>query len=102
MLLANPLDSSSWTPSMLGETASALYPPPPKEGGELPRWSKVLAGPTPEEPGTRIGPYKLLQPIGEGGMGTVWMAEQMEPIKRIVALKLIKPGMDSAQVLARF
>jgi WD40 repeat protein/serine/threonine protein kinase len=55
-----------------------------------------------EKPGTRIGPYKLLQQIGEGGMGTVYMAEQEEPIRRKVALKIIKPGMDSAQVLARF
>jgi serine/threonine protein kinase len=52
--------------------------------------------------GTRIGPYKLLQQIGEGGMGTVWMAEQTEPVQRRVALKLIKAGLDSAQVLARF
>ena len=49
-----------------------------------------------------IGPYKLLQQIGEGGMGTVFMAEQEEPVRRKVALKIIKPGMDSAQVLARF
>jgi WD40 repeat protein len=48
------------------------------------------------------GRYKLLEPIGEGGMGTVWMAEQTEPIRRRVAVKLIKPGMDSSQVLARF
>ena len=48
------------------------------------------------------GRYKLLEPIGEGGMGTVWMAEQREPVKRLVALKLIKPGMDSRAVLARF
>ncbi len=48
------------------------------------------------------GRYKLLEPIGEGGMGTVWMAEQREPVKRLVALKLIKPGMDSKAVLARF
>ncbi len=52
--------------------------------------------------GTRIGPYKLLQQIGEGGMGTVYMAEQMEPVVRRVALKIIKPGMDSRQVIARF
>ncbi len=51
---------------------------------------------------SRIGPYKLLQPIGEGGMGTVYMAEQTHPVRRIVALKLIKAGMDSRQVLARF
>ncbi len=59
------------------------------------------AGPA-EGPGTVIGPYKLIEPIGEGGMGTVYMAQQAEPVKRLVALKLIKPGMDSKQVLARF
>ena len=55
-----------------------------------------------EGPGSRIGPYKLLQEIGEGGMGTVFMAEQLEPVRRMVALKVIKPGMDSKEVLARF
>jgi serine/threonine protein kinase/Flp pilus assembly protein TadD len=55
-----------------------------------------------ERPGTVIGPYKLLEQIGEGGMGTVWMAQQSEPVKRLVAIKLIKPGMDSRQVIARF
>jgi eukaryotic-like serine/threonine-protein kinase len=55
-----------------------------------------------EKVGNQIGPYKLLQQLGEGGMGTVWVAEQSEPVKRRVALKLIKPGMDSAQVLHRF
>jgi eukaryotic-like serine/threonine-protein kinase len=55
-----------------------------------------------ERPGTTIGPYKLLQQIGEGGMGLVWMAEQMQPVQRKVALKVIKPGMDSQQVVARF
>jgi serine/threonine protein kinase/tetratricopeptide (TPR) repeat protein len=54
------------------------------------------------EPGTRIGPYQLLERIGEGGMGSVWMAEQQEPVRRRVALKVIKAGMDSAQVIARF
>jgi serine/threonine protein kinase len=58
--------------------------------------------PEAETPGTRIGPYKLLQVIGEGGMGAVWMAEQHEPVRRMVALKVIKAGMDSAQVVARF
>ncbi len=52
--------------------------------------------------GTKIGPYKLLLKLGEGGMGTVYMAEQSEPVKRKVALKIVKAGMDSAQVLARF
>ena len=55
-----------------------------------------------EGPGSRIGPYKLLQQIGEGGMGVVYMAEQAEPVRRMVALKIIKPGMDSKQVIARF
>ena len=53
-------------------------------------------------PATIIGPYKLLQQIGEGGMGTVYMAEQTRPVQRKVALKIIKPGMDTAQVIARF
>jgi serine/threonine protein kinase len=52
--------------------------------------------------GDRVGPYKLLEKIGEGGMGEVWVADQLEPIKRRVALKLIKPGMDSRSVLGRF
>ncbi len=52
--------------------------------------------------GTRIGPYKLLEIIGEGGMGVVYLAEQQEPVRRQVALKVIKPGMDSKQIVARF
>ncbi len=55
-----------------------------------------------EGPGSRIGPYKLLQQIGQGGMGVVYMAEQEKPVRRRVALKIIKPGMDSAQVVGRF
>ena len=51
---------------------------------------------------TAGSPYRLIKQIGEGGMGTVWLAQQTEPIKRIVAIKLIKAGMDSRQVLARF
>ncbi len=61
-----------------------------------------LCQPFRESPGAKIGPYKLLQQIGEGGMGIVYMAEQQEPVRRKVALKIIKPGMDSAQVAARF
>jgi WD40 repeat protein/serine/threonine protein kinase len=55
-----------------------------------------------ETAGTVIGPYKLLEKIGEGGMGVVYMAEQQEPVRRKVAFKIIKPGMDSRQVVARF
>jgi serine/threonine protein kinase len=64
-----------------------------------------LVGPTNDRDpvGTLVaGCYKLLEQIGERGMGTVWMAEQRDPVKRLVALKLIKPGMDSRTVLARF
>ncbi len=64
--------------------------------------SPTIAQPITEKPGTQIGPYKLLQQIGEGGMGVVYMAEQKEPVKRRVALKIIKPGMDTRQVIARF
>jgi serine/threonine protein kinase len=55
-----------------------------------------------EGPGTLIGPYKLLEQIGEGGFGVVFMAEQIKPIRRNVALKILKPGMDTRQVIARF
>ncbi len=55
-----------------------------------------------EQPGATIGVYKLLEQIGEGGFGTVYMAQQVAPIRRRVALKIIKPGMDTKQVIARF
>jgi serine/threonine protein kinase/tetratricopeptide (TPR) repeat protein len=55
-----------------------------------------------EQPGTVIGPYKLLEQIGEGGMGLVFVAEQTRPVRRRVALKVVKPGMDTRQVVARF
>jgi hypothetical protein len=74
--------------------------------------SRFLAGPAldetvslpacPEAPGTVIGPYRLMEQIGEGGMGLVFVAEQTQPVRRKVALKVIKPGMDSRQVVARF
>jgi serine/threonine protein kinase len=56
----------------------------------------------PDGPGAAIGPYTLREKIGEGGMGVVFVADQTEPVKRRVALKVIKPGMDSRQVVARF
>src|SRR5258708_38733940 len=58
--------------------------------------------PAVEKPGDRIGHYKLLQQIGEGGCGVVYMAEQEAPVRRRVALKIIKPGMDTKSVIARF
>lgn len=57
---------------------------------------------TAASPGTTIGPYKLLQEVGRGGFGVVYMAEQQEPVRRTVALKIIKPGMDTREVIARF
>src|SRR5579863_5349061 len=62
----------------------------------------VVASPVTEGPGTRVGPYRLMEQIGEGGFGLVFVAEQQEPMRRKVALKVIKPGMDSKQVIARF
>ncbi|HVK12504.1 MAG TPA: protein kinase [Gemmataceae bacterium] len=58
--------------------------------------------PPAEGPGTTFGPYKLLEQIGEGGFGVVFLAEQTEPVRRKVALKVLKPGMDTRQVVARF
>src|SRR5262249_47936037 len=63
----------------------------------------TVESPKPSEtPGTVIGPYKLMEQIGEGGMGAVYVAEQHQPLRRKVALKIIKPGMDTKQVIARF
>jgi eukaryotic-like serine/threonine-protein kinase len=64
--------------------------------------STVLGDMPPENVGSVIGPYKLLQQIGQGGFGVVYMAEQEKPVRRVVALKIIKPGMDTGQVIARF
>jgi serine/threonine protein kinase len=87
-----------------GATIEALFGPEPTvltAGGSLQTdvpASRSLAGAL----DSRIGPYKLVQPIGEGGMGVVYMAEQETPIRRHVALKIIKPGLDTDHVIARF
>lgn len=78
------------------EQLSFLETPP------APSFSRTVDLPVIERAGTVIGPYKLLQQIGEGGMGVVYMAEQTKPIARMVALKIIRPGMDTQQVVARF
>ncbi len=70
--------------------------------GADPQDSATVALPATEKPGDRIGRYKLLQQIGEGGCGVVYMAEQEEPVRRRVALKVINWGMDTRQVIARF
>src|SRR5262245_33751572 len=68
-----------------------------------PTGETVAYVPAGEQAGTVIAErYKLLEQIGEGGMGTVWVAEQIQPVRRKVALKVVKPGMDSKTVLARF
>ncbi len=68
--------------------------------GLLPTQLPISSGT--EKAGDKIGPYKLLQQIGEGGFGVVYLAEQLEPVRRKVALKIIKPGMDTGEVVARF
>src|SRR5262249_39353592 len=80
------------------QTGHLLDQPIPSDPGRT--WADV---PPREQPGVVIaGRYKLLEQIGEGGMGTVWAAEQTQPVRRKVAVKLIKAGMDSKNVLSRF
>src|SRR5204862_4489320 len=62
----------------------------------------TVEAPCTERPGSDIGPYKLMEQIGEGGMGLVFVAEQQHPVRRKVAVKVIKPGMDTREVIARF
>src|SRR5262249_869039 len=74
----------------------------PAGGADQSGGTTVEEGPVRERPGDVIGSYKLLEPLGEGGFGVVFLAEQTRPVRRQVALKLIKPGMDTRQVVARF
>jgi serine/threonine protein kinase len=81
-----------------GKTSASEVPASPaQQGGTI-----VLNLAPAEKAGDRIGPYKLLQPLGEGGCGAVYMAEQEQPVRRRVALKVIKLGMDTKSVIARF
>ncbi len=68
------------------------------DSAEMPRNPGIGA----EQPGDQLGPYRLVSKLGEGGYGIVFLAEQTEPLRRRVALKVIKPGMDTRQVIARF
>ena len=74
----------------------------PQDGPAAPELEGEFGRVKPEQAGDRIGPYKLLEQIGEGGFGVVWVAEQEKPVRRRVALKIIKPGMDTREVIARF
>jgi len=84
------------------ERAGDFLESPPPGLTELSPGIGRTAGIPPEAPGAMVGPYKLLEQIGEGGMGVVFMAEQLRPVRRKVAVKIIKPGMDTRQVIARF
>jgi len=99
------LDETCGTDSKLRARVEALLAAHERAGGFLgsPAAGVTLDGPARiDGPGTAIGRYELLELIGEGGMGLVYLAEQKEPVRRKVALKIIKPGMDSKQVIARF
>jgi tetratricopeptide (TPR) repeat protein len=103
------LDQACGADAALRERVEALLHAHGQIGGFLEARHTAAAGPsaTVDTPALAAGAviagrYKLIEEIGEGGMGTVWMAQQTEPVKRAVAVKLIKPGMDSKQVLARF
>ena len=95
--VANPTEPA-------GAAASAAVAPGGTSTFEAsgPSLASAPARPFVEGPGSVIGPYKLLEKIGEGGMGAVYLAEQTRPVRRRVALKVIKPGMDTDQVVARF
>ncbi len=87
-------DSLPAAPPVSGPTQDSV----PRE----PHEPAVGSTPGAEWPGAVVGRYKLVERIGEGGMGAVWLAQQTEPVRRLVALKLIKGGLDSRQVVARF
>ena len=101
-------DAMGWQPRITPAVSNELLEAQARKSGsflESPASrnpSRLSIIPLARGPGTIIGPYKLLQQIGEGGMGIVFMAEQNEPLRRTVALKIIKPGMDTRQVIARF
>src|SRR5260370_16900 len=102
------LDEACRTDADLRARVEALLHAEPDVGNFLrgdasqPNLAATVDEPLIERPGTVIGPYKLMEQIGEGGMGLVFVAEQQHPIRRKVALKVIKPGMDTREVIGRF
>jgi serine/threonine protein kinase/tetratricopeptide (TPR) repeat protein len=96
------MDPSSSSSELPKATGSPSPQPPTEPAAEPNAGTIVLSLPVTEKPGDMIGRYKLLQQLGEGGCGVVYMAEQEEPVRRRVALKVIKLGMDTKSVIARF
>jgi serine/threonine protein kinase/WD40 repeat protein len=100
------LDSACGADAELRQRIERLLAAHPKVSSFLespaPGLIPLTVEPITELPSTVIGPYKLLEHIGEGGFGVVFMAEQQQPVRRKVALKVLKPGMDTRQVIARF
>jgi len=101
------LDQACGADEILRQSVESLLLAHDQAGDFMGRPVAILQGGSPHEiageaPEDCIGPYKLIQQIGEGGCGVVFMAEQEEPIRRRVALKLVKPGMDTKSVIARF
>ena len=85
-----------------GDHESFFAPGAPPPGPSVVAWNVSGTPPLREGPGMRIGPYTIVRQIGEGGFGAVFLAEQLEPVKRTVALKILKLGMDTREVVARF
>src|SRR5262245_27063806 len=96
LLLAQP-KAVAFLEQPFAQSGAELAPEAPEPGE-----ASTFNPPMLEGPGTEIGVYTLQEQIGEGGFGVVFMAEQKEPIRRTVALKVLKPGMDTREVLARF
>jgi eukaryotic-like serine/threonine-protein kinase len=106
LLAAHPQVGNFLEPPTAAQIGAAGDQGPPP-GDNSPEWSNTSetmshAGPSDGIGSVVAGKYKLLETLGQGGMGTVFMAQQIEPVKRLVALKLIKLGMDSRQILTRF
>jgi eukaryotic-like serine/threonine-protein kinase len=100
------LDTACASDAELRERVEQLLQAHGRQGSIDERRARAPAAPVGESllegPGTMIGPYRLLQQIGEGGFGIGYMAEQTQPVRRKVALKIIKPGMDTRRVIERF